>query len=377
MGERKGVRQVSTSSYEISFQLNGVRCRERIRLPPSKANLNYLVNYRAEIHNAIERGTFDYAEFFPDSPRARSLSKSPGRAIPISEALDAWLDRVESELEKSTFRDYKRSVLFHLVPAFGHMTLVQITKSDVRSWASGLDCTKKRLSNLLTPLRQILSDAFDEDLIDKNPLHGWTPKRKGHQKPGADPFAPEELQRILDKADGQIHNLIQFWAWTGVRTSELNGLQWSDTDGQFVHISRAAVQGELKGPKTASGNRSIKLLAPAIEALYEQRRHTWFQGKYVFHNPRTDTPWQSNASFARTYWKPLLLRAKVRYRQPYQLRHTYASTMISSGENIHWVANQLGHRDITMILRTYGKWIPSVDPDAGKKAEALAKLRPK
>ena len=143
MGQRQGVRQVSTSSYEISFQLNGARCRERIRLPLSKRNFNYLVNYRAEILNAIERGGFDYAEFFPDSPRARTLSKSPGRAIPIGEALDAWLDRVESELEKSTYRDYKRSVLFHLVPAFGDMTLAQITKSDVRSWASGLDCTKK------------------------------------------------------------------------------------------------------------------------------------------------------------------------------------------------------------------------------------------
>ena len=377
MGQRQGVRQVTISSYEISFQLNGVRCRERISLPPSNTNLNYLVNYRAEILNAIERGTFEYSDFFPDSPRARRLSKSPGRVVLISDALDAWLDRVKLELEKSTFRDYKRSVLFHLVPAFGHMTLAQITKSDVRSWASGLNCTKKRLSNLLTPLRQILSDAFDDDLIDKNPLHGWTPKRKGQQRPGADPFTPEELDRILRKADGQIYNLILFWAWTGLRTSELNGLQWSDIDEQHAHIRRAAVQGELKGPKTPSGNRSVRLLLPAIEALQQQQQFTRFQGEFVFHNPRMDAPWQSNASFARTYWKPLLLRAKVRYRQPYQLRHTYASTMISSGENIHWVANQLGHRDITMVLRTYGKWIPSVDPNAGKKAEALAKSRSK
>ncbi len=70
------------------------------------------------------------------------------------------------------------------------------------------------------------------------------------------------------------------------------------------------------------------------------------------------------------YWKPL---AEVRYRQPYQLRHTYASTMLSSGENIHWLATQMGHRDATMILRTYGRWIPDVDPSAGSKAEELAK----
>lgn len=267
MGQRKGVRQVSTSSYEISFQLNGVRCREKVKLPPSKANFNYLVNYRAEILNAIERGTFDYAEFFPDSPRAKTLSKIPGRAMPVGEALDTWLDRVESEVKKSTYRDYRRSVLFHLMPAFGDMILAQITKSDVRNWAAGLNCTKKRLSNLLTPLRQVLSDAYDDELIDKDPLHGWTPQRKGRQKTGADPVAPEGLEHILDKADGQIYNLILFWAWTGLRTSEINGLQWGDIDTEFAHIQRASVLGELKGPKTASGNRSIKLLAPAIEAL--------------------------------------------------------------------------------------------------------------
>ena len=56
MGRRKGVRQVSASSYEISFQLNGIRCREKIKLPPSKINFDHLVNLRGEILNQIERG---------------------------------------------------------------------------------------------------------------------------------------------------------------------------------------------------------------------------------------------------------------------------------------------------------------------------------
>ena len=47
--------------------------------------------------------------------------------------------------------------------------------------------------------------------------------------------------------------------------------------------------------------------------------------------------------------------------------------MLRSGENIHWLATQMGHRDATMILRTYGRWIPDVDPSAGSKAEELAK----
>lgn len=372
MGKRKGVRQVSASSYEVSFQLNGVRCREKIKLPPSKINFEHVVNLRGEILNQIERGTFDYAEYFPDSPRARTLSKVPGHAITVEAALEDWLNRAKTEVQKSTYIGYEKSVHNNLIPAFGQMTLAQIKKSDVRNWASGFECSGKRISNMLTPLRQVLADAFDDELITKNPLYGWTVKRKGDKKPQPDPFTPDELGRILTNADGQILNIISFWAWTGLRTSELIALEWGDIDAECVHVSRALVENEIKGPKTEAGNRSVLLLSPAHEALKLQRQHTYFVGGTIFHNPRTNEGWNSNKAFSEHYWKPLLKKAEVRYRRPYQLRHTYASTMLSSGENIHWLAKQMGHRDATMILRTYGKWIPDVDPSAGSKAEALA-----
>ena len=373
MGTRKGVRQVSASSFEISFQFNGTRCREKIKLPPSKINFDHLVNLRGEILNQIERGTFEYAHYFPNSPRAKMLSMVPGHAITIEDALEKWLKRVKKEVEKSTYTGYEKSVHNNLIPAFGQMSLASITKSDVRNWVSGLTCSKKRISNMLTPLRQALSDAFDDDLITKNPLYGWTIKKKGEKKAEADPFTPEELDRILSKADGQILNFITFWAWTGLRTSEIVALEWGDIDTEHLHVRRALVENEIKGPKTEAGNRSVLLLSPARRALSSQKQHTYFAGTAIFHNPRTNDPWKSNKAFPEHYWKPLLNKAEVRYRKPYQLRHTYASTLLSSGENIHWLAKQMGHTDATMILRTYGKWIPSVDPSAGAKAEALAK----
>jgi integrase len=373
MGNRKGVRQVSASSYEISFQFNGVRCREKIKLPPTKINFEHVVNLRGEILNQIERGTFDYAKYFPESPRAKTLSKIPGFAITIEDALERWLKRAKTEVQKSTYIDYEKSVHNHLIPAFGQLTLAQIKKSDVRNWSSRLTCSGKRISNMLTPLRQVLADAFDDEVIPKNPLYGWTIKRKGDKKPRPDPFTPEELSRILANADGQIFNLISFWAWTGLRTSEINALKWGDVDSEFVHIRRALVENEIKGTKTEAGNRSVLLLSPAVQALKKQRRYTYFAGEAVFHNPRTNAAWKSNKAFPEHYWKPLLKKVEVRYRRPYQLRHTYASTMLSSGENIHWLARQMGHSDATMILRTYGKWIPDVDPSAGSKAEELAR----
>lgn len=57
----------------------------------------------------------------------------------------------------------------------------------------------------------------------------------------------------------------------------------------------------------------------------------------------------------------------MRYRYPYQLRHTFASWALSSGENPLWVARQMGHKDVSMVLRVYGRYIPEMDPLAGTR----------
>ncbi|HEX7647118.1 MAG TPA: tyrosine-type recombinase/integrase, partial [Noviherbaspirillum sp.] len=58
-------------------------------------------------------------------------------------------------------------------------------------------------------------------------------------------------------------------------------------------------------------------------------------------------------------WQRILKKAGVRYRNPYQTRHTYASTLLSANENPWWVAKQMGHVDVEMVFRHYGRWIPS------------------
>ena len=88
-------------------------------------------------------------------------------------------------------------------------------------------------------------------------------------------------------------------------------------------------------------------------------------------NPRTNKPWIGDAQIRKTAWQPALKRAGVRYRYLYQTRHTFASTLLSSGENPIWVAAMMGHKDWTMIARVYGRWIPSLTQDAGQKVAAL------
>jgi integrase len=124
-----------------------------------------------------------------------------------------------------------------------------------------------------------------------------------------------------------------------LRTSELIALEWEDIDlthGLF-NVVRAVVKKQIKGTKTIAGKRQVMLLPPAIETLKTQMKFTFKLDKRVFHNPRTNQPWETDHQIRRTAWVHTIKRAGIRYRNPYQTRHTYASMMLSlSGLQARW-----------------------------------------
>ena len=86
---------------------------------------------------------------------------------------------------------------------------------------------------------------------------------------------------------------------------------------------------------------------------------TGADGKHerVFIDPKTNLPLTvSNDIY--TAWREIIRKAQVRYRRPYQCRHTYASTMLTAGANHRWLADQLGHEDVATLFAHYGKFIP-------------------
>jgi integrase len=53
----------------------------------------------------------------------------------------------------------------------------------------------------------------------------------------------------------------------------------------------------------------------------------------------------------------LVERAEVAYRPLMQTGHTYATLMLQKGAPIDWLQKQMGHRNLTMLIRHYWRWI--------------------
>ncbi len=352
----RGVSQRGKESIQIEFIYKGMRCRESLKLDPSDANMRYASNRRIEILSKIERGTFDYQVEFPESRSAIAKASKNGCHILVKDAMNDWLVSCQKRHAYSTVRDYNSAVRFHLEPRFGHYTLDELNRQEIEAWINSLEISAKRINNVLIPLRQIMERAFHDELIDNNPMTRIKNLKTQTREPT--PFTLTEIEAILAQLDGSAHNSVQFGFWTGLRTSELLGLRWENVsfeEGSAL-IKEALVHGRMKQTKTKAGERKITLHPKAILAV-EAQLSIRTDSPFVFHDPKSQKQWASDQPFRKRVWIPAVKGANVEYRECYQMRHTFASQMLSENRNPVWLASHMGHSDWGMIRKIYGRWI--------------------
>jgi integrase len=134
-----------------------------------------------------------------------------------------------------------------------------------------------------------------------------------------------------------------------MRLGEQTALKWREVDWErkTISIVVSRVMGIEGRPKTKGSYRDIDMLPVVEEALREQRRQNSTKSPYVFlsndGNPVDDE------TLRKTTWTPGLKRADQEYRPMYHTRHTFATLMLSAGENMGWVQQMKGHASLKMI----------------------------
>nr|WP_256330973.1 site-specific integrase [Pelistega sp. MC2] len=322
------------------------------------------------------RGTFDYAVSFPNSKNAPTYAIFKGQVQNVKYYFHEWITGKKLKIKASTAASYQK-LINKITDNFGDILLIDFVPEQLEEWFDTLDVKNKTFKSYISLIRTALNDAVRKKIIPINPFLDFEYKRT--ESPLDDdhiePFTVDEQKKLIDACNNEMErNQLITFLWTGLRTSELIALTWKDIDFHkgYIRVNKAitkASKGKAELPKTKSGKRFIKILKPTLDALKSQYILTQHR-QTVFINPHTNESWNGDSPI-RKRWVRLLKRAKVRYRNPYQTRHTYASMMLSAGEPVMWVAQQMGHADWTMVARVYGKWIPDTNLSAGDKAVAL------
>ena len=140
-----------------------MRCRERIKLPPTPRNLSYAAKLKATIELEIGKGLFDYRKHFPDSSRARLFSTVPGDQRLIRDYLETWLAAEKQNIRPSTLYGYEKILKHSLNPAFGDILLSELKRKHVWDWvAAHPNMSAKRTRNVLSVLRIALNAAVEQ-----------------------------------------------------------------------------------------------------------------------------------------------------------------------------------------------------------------------
>lgn len=358
-----------SESIRIKFMYRGSECRETLLLTHSKANIRYAERLRGEILNAIEMGTFSYVKYFPDSPQLAKLGiRTDRNNVTVGELLVEQYAVYERTLAPSSLKNYRRSYTSKLQPQWESTRVRDLTPAAIRAWLGTLHLSAASISQMLIPFRSVLDQAVNDDLIESSPLDRVRLRkvlsRDAYAKtPTADPFSAEEIKKILTAADEQLRNIWLFAFATGMRPSEYMALKWESIDWEncTVKVERARVVGVTSNnTKTKSSKRVIDLRRGAYDALRAQEQYSRLANGPVFLDPATGRGWDTSDRLNRV-WIPTLKKAGVRHRTQYQTRHTFASTLLSCGENLMYVAKQMGHADTTMVTRIYARWLEHDD----------------
>ena len=336
-----------------------------------------------QIDAEMELGTFDYAKYFPNSGRVqqflehdRRLSELNSRAPRFDQFANSWLEENEVRWRRSYFATTSGTVRKYLTPRFGEQYLDQIKRGEIlefraelrkRRRNNGRTLSPDRVNHIISPLRMMLDEAaLRYDFM--SPMSGIKGLPVGRSD--VEPFTLGEVQTILAAVRPDFQNYYTVRFFTGMRTGEIDGLQWRyiDFDRREILIRRALVDGELGATKTDGSARDILMSGPVHEALTEQRKNTGHLD-FVFCNAAGNPLCHRNVT--KRVWYPILRHLGLRKRRPYQSRHTAATLWLASGENPEWVARQLGHTTTEMLFRRYSRFIPNLTRQDGSAFERL------
>ncbi|WQX63970.1 site-specific integrase [Helicobacter pylori] len=222
---------------------------------------------------------------------------------------------------------------------------------------------KNTIHNLNANLKSFLEFCETEGFMEKSPYFSITLKNAQEAK-AIEPFSLEEVKTLIENAPSlRLKAFLAVAFFTGMRTGEQLALTWEDIDfnEKKIVINKSLNElGTITTPKNKPSIREVDLLEPVEKILKELQASEPANKKFVFISmPKRST------MFQRAF-RSLLRALNLKDRKLYTTRHTFASLMLSQGEEAMWVSKTLGHKDLNTTHKTYSHYIPQQEKERAK-----------
>lgn len=348
----------------------------------TQQNLRYINNHLQQILWDVSNTKKEYEK--------KIIEENEDNDIPyLGEVGKSIIDNKlkNKEIEIETHTDYMRKYNKYILPYFKDFKIHKIKPSDIEKFQIWL--MEKFSINSIKNIRGVLSIILEfykrDGIITVNPIkNSKTPKTDKSKTKNSTikSLNTKEMNKIFSKIDDfinkskrgystisrkQLKGVIYVMYGSGIRSGEIVGLQWKDIDfiNKTISINKSVRDGRIKSTKTDYSDRVIDITDECeigLKILKEIRKNckdddfilqTQYGGMY-----------DDTHSIDRL-WKQLLDECKIERRNLYNLRHTFATTMLQNGLDIVSVSKILGHKDITVTIQRYIDGENNVKPIKG------------
>ncbi|MCY4609101.1 MAG: tyrosine-type recombinase/integrase [bacterium] len=227
----------------------------------------------------------------------------------------------------------------HILPWFRGRPISSITNADVRKWFASLHATPVAADRSAPVLSVIMTcaEAYGYRAEGSNPCRGI----RRYRRKGRERFLSEEEVRRLGRALERHESdypmyvaIVRLLLLTGSRRSEIVTLRWKEYRDGHLHLA-----------DSKTGPRMVWLSSPVRRILEEQPQ----KSQWIF--PSSSSGKSVSMSTVERFWRNMRSEISLQEVRLHDLRHTFASIAVMSGENILTVGRLLGHNDPGTTLK--------------------------
>ena len=301
---------------------------------------------------------------------------------PTFEAFSArWLEEVVARRNRpGTVRHRFLLLTNHILPILGEKRLSEIARKDVEELHHAVSQKYPVAANrAVSACSAILATAVRWGLLDKNPaLNVDRNAEEGRERY----LTPEELTRLtkaMDVSPAQDSaDIVRLLTLTGARIGEVVAMRWEQVNLETgVWIKPASTTKQNKTHRVPLSQAAVSILIKRKRNIQSEKpRKIDTKNRAALKN----NPWvfpgdgaEGHMTTIRSFWASVCKKADIKNTRVHDLRHTFASLLVSAGESLPVVGALLGHTQAKTTSR-YAHLMDDALRRATERVEHFTKL---
>lgn len=330
-----GLRVMPSGRKSFVVQFRAGRRARRMSLGPSTVLTCDQARTRAiTIIAAVKNG---------DDPAAeRDAKRNAATVRELAERFDR--EHIAVRLKASTAKEYRGTLKRFILPALGRLAVPEITRADVAKFHHDLRHIPYQANRCLEVVSKmfVLAEMWGLRPDGSNPrkhIRKYPEEKRERFLSAAELRRIGEVLREMESERIELQSAIlaaRLLILTGCRLGEIMTLKWDYVDFE---------ERVLRLPDSKTGKKVVHLGAPAVEYL---------QGA----QPIDGNPWVITGTLPgkplsdlQPFWQRVRARAGVKDVRIHDLRHTFASTAVASGQGLPMIGKLLGHTQVQTTAR--------------------------